>query len=120
MKFLILPAFLLLAAFVQRADAHAFLDHSEPAVGSVAKTPPKEVKLHFTEKLEPLLSTAQVFSAEGKPVPSQSLHTDPNDPFLLMVSLPQLRPGRYKVLWHAVSVDTHSTKGNFTFEVRPP
>ncbi len=26
-------------------------------------------------------------------------------------------PGAYHVRWHAVSVDTHKTEGNFTFTV---
>ena len=37
----------------------------------------------------------------------------------MKVSLPNLPPGRYKVLWHALSVDTHTTEGSFTFEVVP-
>jgi len=36
---------------------------------------------------------------------------------LLTVSLPKLKPGKYKVVWRVVSVDTHVTTGNFTFEL---
>jgi copper resistance protein C len=28
-----------------------------------------------------------------------------------------LRPGRYSVTWHALSVDTHKTQGSFSFQV---
>jgi len=28
-----------------------------------------------------------------------------------------LKPGKYKVVWRAVSVDTHATNGDFKFEV---
>jgi len=31
--------------------------------------------------------------------------------------LPQLKPGRYRVRWHVVSVDTHRTEGSFEFSV---
>jgi hypothetical protein len=30
-----------------------------------------------------------------------------------------LKPGVYKVIWHAVSVDTHKTQGSFQFTVKP-
>jgi methionine-rich copper-binding protein CopC len=42
---------------------------------------------------------------------------DRSNPALLTVSLPELKPGKYKVVWRAVSVDTHVTTGNFTFEL---
>jgi copper resistance protein C len=28
-----------------------------------------------------------------------------------------LPPGTYKVTWHVVSVDTHTTEGTFTFRI---
>jgi methionine-rich copper-binding protein CopC len=36
---------------------------------------------------------------------------------VLRVSLPPLEPGRYRVTWRVLSVDTHVTEGDFTFEV---
>jgi methionine-rich copper-binding protein CopC len=44
---------------------------------------------------------------------------DPANPALLQVSLPQLAPGRYRVMWRVLSVDTHVTEGDFTFDVVP-
>ena len=41
---------------------------------------------------------------------------DQSNAALLTVSLPELKSGKYKVVWRAVSVDTHVTTGNFTFE----
>ena len=38
---------------------------------------------------------------------------------VLLVSLPQLAPGTYKVTWRVLSVDTHVTEGDFTFDVAP-
>jgi methionine-rich copper-binding protein CopC len=35
------------------------------------------------------------------------------------VPLKALRPGTYRVSWHAVSIDTHRTEGAFTFTVKP-
>ena len=33
--------------------------------------------------------------------------------------LKPLTPGRYRVVWRVVSVDTHKTNGTFPFRVRP-
>jgi methionine-rich copper-binding protein CopC len=33
--------------------------------------------------------------------------------------LKPLKPGRYRVTWHAVSVDTHRTEGKYNFLVVP-
>lgn len=101
------------------ASAHAFLDHADPKVGGKVTAPPSAVKLWFSEKLEPSLSKAQIFSADGNPVGKQISAVDPANHALLTVSFPPLKPGKYKVVWKAVSVDTHLTKGDFTFEVSP-
>ena len=44
---------------------------------------------------------------------------DRADATLLQVSLPQLAPGTYRVAWRVLSVDTHVTEGDFSFDVVP-
>jgi copper resistance protein C len=106
-----------LLLLIQGSWAHAFVDHAEPAVGSQIHGAPARVEIWFTEKLEPALSKIQVFDASGQEVDKRDVKIDQSNPALLTVSLPELKPGKYKVLWHAVSVDTHVTTGNFTFEI---
>jgi methionine-rich copper-binding protein CopC len=103
---------------VTSASAHAFLDHAEPAVGSTVDTPPTEIKIWFTEKLEPAFSQIQLFDHHGKPVTQGHATVDPSDPSLLSLAVPALAPGNYKVTWKVMSVDTHMTVGNFSFTVR--
>lgn len=98
------------------AFAHAFLDHALPAVGSTVHEPPREVRLVFTERLEPAFSTVRVLDHDGKQVDTGS-HLDPADTTVLMANVPTLPPGTYRVVWRAVSVDTHVTEGDYTFEV---
>ena len=88
-----------------------------PAVGSTVQTSPSEVRIRFTENIEPAFSSIQVFDASGKEVDKRDLHLDRSDHALLHVSLPRLGAGTYKVVWRVVSVDTHVTNGNFTFRV---
>jgi methionine-rich copper-binding protein CopC len=106
-----------LLLLIQGSWAHAFVDHAEPAVGSQIHGAPTQVKIWFTEKLEPALTKIRVFDASGAEVDKRDVKIDQSNAALLTVSLPALKPGKYKVVWRAVSVDTHVTTGNFTFEL---
>jgi copper resistance protein C len=117
-----IPAIIALATGVLvsvAALAHAFLDHALPAVGSTVHGAPADVNLWFTQELEPAFSTVQVVDQNGAEVDKKDKTIDPSDRTLMKVSLPNLPPGEYKVLWHALSVDTHTTEGSFTFEITP-
>jgi len=109
--------FLVLIVGSARLEAHAFLKQADPGVGSTVRTSPGEVRIRFTENIEPAVSSIQVFDASGKEVDKRDLHLDPSDHALLHVSLPSLGAGIYKVVWRVVSVDTHVTNGNFTFRI---
>ncbi len=99
------------------AQAHAFLDHASPLVGSTVSAPPHEVRLWFTQAIEPKFSAAQVRSSAGAVV--GTAHVDPGDPKALVIPVRTLAPGQYKVDWKVLSVDTHRTEGSFGFEVKP-
>jgi len=112
-------ALLAVLAVPLAAMAHAFLDHAEPAVGSKVHGAPPGVKLWFTQELEAAFSTVRVVDQEGKRVDRGDPRVDQRDRTILEVSLPALAPGRYRVTWRVVSVDTHVTEGDFTFDVAP-
>ena len=99
------------------ALAHAFLDHAMPAVGSTVGTPPESVILRFTTPLEPSFSRLRVLDQSNRQVDRSDATVDPRDTSSLRVSLPKLPPGRYRVVWRVLSVDTHVTEGDFTFDV---
>jgi len=117
MKHIILSFSLILLAGSARLEAHAFLKDAEPGVGSTVQASPNEVKIRFTENIEPAFSSIQVFETSGKEVDKRDVHLDHSDRTLLHVSLPPLGAGIYKVVWRVVSVDTHVTNGSFTFRV---
>jgi copper resistance protein C len=100
-----------------QARAHAFLDHAIPAVGSSVPTAPRTVTMWFTEQLEPVFTTATVTDKAGNNVDAGTAQIDPKDRTELEVPLKHLVPGIYTVTWHALSVDTHTTQGRFTFQV---
>jgi len=105
---------LLLTLATGAANAHAFLDHAEPRVGNKVASPPKEVTLWFTQKLEPAFSSVTVTNAAGERVDSGKARVSGNQ---MSVPLRAGGAGTYHVNWHVLSVDTHKTEGNFTFQV---
>jgi methionine-rich copper-binding protein CopC len=115
MRILIVAMSALLTVMVgTAAEAHAFLDHAEPRVGSTVPTAPRELSLSFTQKLEPAFSSAEVSDANGARVdlgkPSVSAS-------VMRIRLKPLSAGTYRVRWHVLSVDTHTSEGSFTFQV---
>ena len=112
------PAVILFFAAQSQAWAHAFLDHADPKVGSTVTTQPTEIKLWFTQNLEPAFSSFVVKDARGKEVDKKDAHLDASNNSLLIVSVPPLPNGTYTVTWHVTSVDTHRTQGHFKFTVK--
>jgi methionine-rich copper-binding protein CopC len=118
-RMIVAAAVLAVAFGAPTVQAHAFLDHASPAVGSTVPTAPETVTMWFTQELEPAFTTATVTDASGNTVDTGPAKVDPKDPTELRVALKKLSPGTYTVSWHALSVDTHTTTGHFTFEIKP-
>lgn len=117
-SFRCVPAALLFLAAQSQAWAHAFLDHAEPKVGASVTNGPTEVKIWFTQNLEPVFSSVVVQDNKGKEVDKKDMRQDDKDKSLLIVSVPPLPEGTYTVIWHVVSVDTHRTQGRFKFTIK--
>ena len=100
------------------AIGHAFLDHADPKVGAEVRNAPSEIKVWFTEEIEPQFSSLQVFNASGSQIDNRDAHVDAKDPKLLIVSVPKLEAGEFKVVWSVVASDTHRTHGDFKFTVK--
>ena len=101
------------------ASAHAFLEKADPRVGSVVASAPPAIRLKFTQGVVVPFCRVTVtgppgFGGAGAP------HAVPGDPLSLAVDLKGRAPaGTYTVRWRALSVDTHVTEGDFSFQVRP-
>jgi methionine-rich copper-binding protein CopC len=109
-------ALLIQALTVIEADAHAMLDHAEPRVGNKVASPPREVTLYFTQKLEPAFSTITVTGPSGQRVDAGRTRVNGSQ---ISVPLKGDGAGTYHVNWRVLSVDTHTTNGSFTFQVGP-
>ena len=106
-------------AFVPLAAAHAFLDHAIPGAGSAVHRSPSQLRLWFSERLDAPFSKVEVLDGSGKRVDKGDPQVDSADRKLLWISLQPLVPGRYRVTWRVLSVDTHASTGEFTFDIAP-
>jgi methionine-rich copper-binding protein CopC len=109
-------------AFALSATAafpHAQLDKASPPVGGTVSSP-SEIRLKFTEGVEPRFSGIALNAAGGAAQPLGKASVDPaNNSTLVVKVTKKLPPGVYTVNWHAVSVDTQHTQGSFDFTVKP-
>src|SRR5579864_8309002 len=112
----IVAMFIAVAPFAT-AFAHAFPNRSVPAAGSRMAQSPTEIRIWFTQKLEPAFSRIEVLDVSGARVDQSDAKVDAQDATLLHVSVKPLAAGTYKVVWHVVSVDTHPSEGSFSFTV---
>ena len=93
------------------------LQRAEPRVESTLKRAPDEVKLYFTERLEPAYSSVRVLNDRGAQVDRRDSRIDRANSALLRATLPPLPPGTYTVRWRVLSIDADVTEGDFTFRV---
>ena len=109
----------LVALAPRAADAHAFLARADPRVGSAIAHAPPAIRLRFTQAIVVAFCRVTVsgpagFGGAGAP------HAVAGDPLSLAVDLKGAAPpGTYVVRWRALSVDTHVTEGDFSFQVKP-
>ncbi|MEP7001050.1 MAG: CopD family protein [bacterium] len=112
---------LLCAALLMRpaiAWAHAHLKKSEPATGSTLSMPPHAIRLWFSEKPDPSLTTVILSDSAGTPFATGAPSPDAEGP--LAVSIPirdVLGAGLYTVTWTTAGSDGHPSKGHFTFRI---
>jgi copper resistance protein C len=110
---------LVFAITAAQAFAHAQLEKATPAVGGTVGSA-SEIRLEFSEGVEPKFSKVSVTGPGGSTVPLGAPKTESSNQAVLILPIAKpLSAGVYKVHWQAVSVDTHHTQGTFEFTVKP-
>ena len=103
--------------FAAGASAHAKLVKSDPPANG-QPSDKKTLELTFSEEISGKLSGAEVTDASGAKVPTTSM-VDQKDKGLMVMAKEPLKPGDYKLAWHAVaSDDGHRTTGTVNFSVK--
>jgi methionine-rich copper-binding protein CopC/putative copper export protein len=103
---------------------HSQLVTSVPAAGDVVAASPTEIRLVFSEPIEPAYTTLDLIGPDGATIASSIGDRDPADQYTLVAAVSSLTDGVYTVNWRALSAaDGHTTSGFFTFgvgDVSPP
>lgn len=121
MRSLVLSAAAMGLTFSGAAYAHPKLVSATPAQNAVVAKPGR-LQLHFSEKLVPAFSTADV-TMDAMPgmaamkMPS-STAVAPDGRTLVVTPKSALPRGRYTVAWRVVSGDTHRVNGTYSFSVK--
>ncbi len=113
-----LLAIVILGLWHPALQAHAFLQHAEPAPGSVYTDPLTEVTLRFDSTLEHAFCAVRIEDSNGGVVEPPAIEHPPGDPKSLKVAVPKLAPGFYRVRWSVVSTDGHQTEGDYRFTLK--
>lgn len=115
-------ALILTLIFPAIASAHAILLRSDPAQDSVLSIPPQQVRMWFSEDLNPTFTTADVINGARARVDNHDSHISPNDTKEMDLTLqPNLPPAVYIVVYRTQSAaDGHILTGSFIFSVARP
>lgn len=121
------PTLILIAAVLlwllfrppQAATAHANLAESQPPPNTRLEAAPADIRLRFTEPLEPAFSRISLRDSAGQTVALPDATLDPADSYVLVSgAIPGLDAGVYTVVWSVVSAaDGHYTRGSYGFSV---
>ncbi|WP_369192614.1 copper resistance CopC/CopD family protein [Streptomyces sp. R08] len=113
--------FLLLLGTASTASAHAALESTDPADGSVLKSAPRTVTLTFSESVALLDDSFRVYDPDNRRVSTSSAHHAKGAGDTASVTLPgKLGTGTFTVAWRVVSADSHPVSGAFTFSIGKP
>jgi copper transport protein len=101
------------------AWAHAALLQTVPQASRTTNVAPTEVRLRYSEPVEPRFAIVSVTDAAGRQVTDGDPAAAPGSPQTLVTPLQRVPEGWYLVFWRVISADGHPVRGAFTFAVGP-
>ena len=87
-----LAAMVLVGMSAVAAVAHAFLNQAVPPVGGTVAASPPEIRLYFSEAIEPRFSGIELTSLDGRPVKTRPSTVDPRDQMQFVLPVEPARP----------------------------
>jgi copper transport protein len=101
------------------AWAHAALLRTVPEASRTVNAAPPQVRLTYSEPVEPRFAIVSVTDSNGRQVTSGTPASAPGSPQTLVTPLKHVPEGWYLVFWRVISADGHPVRGAFTFAVGP-
>ncbi len=105
-------------ALDRRAEAHALVIESSPAIDSSVHGSDVECVLRFNSRIDHDRSRLTLIGPDGvnrRLVLSRTSALD-----TLQANANGLAPGSYKLRWQVLAIDGHITRGDIPFRVTPP
>jgi methionine-rich copper-binding protein CopC len=113
-----LAALVALVASMSAVLAHAILVASTVADGGTIASTEREIRLTFSEAVEPRFSSFKVEAATGSDAAVSVVFDDKDRKEVMLILQQPLPAGSYRVRWKVVTADTHQTEGRFVFAIR--
>lgn len=98
--------------------AHASLVKSDPPRRASLSESPSQIQLWFNEEIETAYASVQVFDSNGKIVSVDEPKAVEDDPKSVVLAMPVLGSGSYKVQFRVLSVDGHVVESNYSFRIK--
>lgn len=103
------------------AQAHAVLERTSPAEGSVVSAAPRQVTLTFGEDVGVTGDDVQVYDDQLHRVDTgHAGHITGRGDTVGVALRPGLPHGTYTVTWRVISADSHPVSGGYTFSIGAP
>lgn len=113
-RYLLHPGYAILLAISSPAWSHAQPQRQSPPAGQTIPAP-KQVRIDFSEPLEPAFSQIQLLGPKGNSISSAKTQVDGNH---MTLALSPLAKGSYQVKWRVMARDGHRTQGHYSFQVQ--
>jgi methionine-rich copper-binding protein CopC len=101
------------------AAAHSLLLSAAPASQAVLTASPPYVVLRFNNRIEKRLSRVRLVDARGTVVTAPTARADAETADSLVVAVPPLAPGAWRLEWQVFSTDGHVVSGTYEFRLAP-
>jgi methionine-rich copper-binding protein CopC len=116
----LVPAFAAILLIPGVAALHLHLVRSTPKEAEIVTSPPKEIRLWFSQKPEAALTSIGLLREDSSSVTvGKVVATDDSLSVKVPLTAP-ITPGAYTVTWRTLSKDGHAVRGRYQFQVVPP
>lgn len=107
----------LLLATVSTAFAHMKAEKMSPEEGTVLNSPPRSLRVWFTQDPDLAVSKLELEGPEGAELKVEGVHSMGEKDLMGRV-VGRMPNGEYKARWQAAGDDGHVQKGEWTFTVK--
>ena len=98
--------------------AHASLVKSDPPRRASLSESPSQIQLWFNEEIEAAYASVKVLDSSEKSVSAAEPKAVQDDPKSVVLALPTLAPGSYKVQFRVLSIDGHVVESSYGFRIK--